>query len=68
MTRAEVFKERFDFSPLTRHVLESGLCVDIFRMNYYLFHLERCAHFSSLDVDHPVEVLPDVPPSLFVFR
>ena len=57
---------RFDFGPLTRHVLESGLCVDVFRMNYYLSHPECRAHYSLPDADHPV--LPDVPPSLFVSR
>ena len=62
----EALEERFDFGPLTRHVLESGLCIDVFRMNYYLSHLECRAHYSLPDADHPV--LLDVPPSLFVSR
>ena len=28
------FEERFDLGPLTRQVLQSGLCIEVLRMNY----------------------------------
>ena len=62
----EVFEERFDFGPHTRQVLASGLCFEVFRVNYYLSHPDCRASYSLPDADHPV--LPDVPPSLFVSR
>ena len=62
----DVFDEHFDFGPHTRQVLASGLCFEVFRVNYYLSHPECRAPYSLPDADHPV--LPDVPPSLFVSR
>ena len=61
-----VTEMRFDFGPLTELVFGFGLSFDILRMNYYLSHPECRAQFTS--PDRPAEVLPDVPPSLFVSR
>lgn len=57
---------RIDFGPLTEAVLESDLCVDNLRLDFYTSHSEERACFTLPDADRPVETLPDVPPSPFV--